>query len=442
MEVFDENSTELIAELRQQKRDELNAQNYPENSNHAATYKQTTNYLINLVQREYLINDEEINELVYSINDRLTACNPSIKPIKKILIKRDGFLNASSYGEGTISLNIGLIAAVESEEELAFIVAHEIAHYHLDHLRSRIEKFTNRASSKTVMRRINKIPEGNMTLEDLQFVQAWFNNMLLNSRESELQADSLALVMFRNCEYSNEFGLDALTRLKSVYHPPNPLKRNLFDEFIFDEYPFKKRWLNTKRVKRSGSLLTHLLNNDSIETHPDIDIRIERIANKKSTAPASESTISQSISKRSQLELISSFYKNGLYDFGIHTALQLKAATTSTSEIDFYISRMLYEITLAINDNRLPVYVRNSTFQYPPETRALNNFFYNLTVAEASEISYLYTKKNFDPENPNHYRVLFKTHELTNRLSQNKSLKREFKKRFPKENIAKYPEKD
>ena len=291
MEVFDENSTDLIAELRQQKRDELNEQNYPENSNHAATYRQTTNYLINLVQQKYLINDTEINELVYAINDRLAACNPSIKPIKKILIKRDGFLNAASYGEGTISLNIGLIASVESEEELAFIIAHEIAHYHLDHLRGRIEKYINRSSSKTVMRRINKIPEGNMTLEDLQFVQSWFNNLLLNSRESELEADSLALAMFNNCGYSSEFGLEALTRLKSIYHPPNPLKRNLFDEFIFDEYPFKKRWLNTQRVKRSGNFLTHLLNNDSIKTHPDIDLRIDRIASEKSTARTTQSNI-------------------------------------------------------------------------------------------------------------------------------------------------------
>ncbi|MEO9871368.1 hypothetical protein [Ekhidna sp.] len=102
---------------------------------------------------------------------------------------------------------------------------------------------------------------------------------------------------------------------------------------------------------------------------------------------------------------------------------------------------MLYEIALAKNDKRLPVYVRNNTYQYPDETRALNNFFYNLSIAEAAEISYLFAKKNFDRKNSAHYKLLYKIHQLTNRLAQNKELKKEFRKTFPEENITRYPDK-
>ncbi|MEO9484234.1 MAG: SprT-like domain-containing protein [Ekhidna sp.] len=440
MKLFNEDSKELIAELRKQKRDELVSQNYPDGSGHESIYRQTTNYLIYLVLNEYLINDEEINQLVYSLYHKMAACNPTIKPVKKILIERDGLLNAASYGEGTIILNIGLIASAQSEEELAFILAHEMAHYHLEHLKQRIENHIDRNSYRPVMKRLKKIPEGNMTLEDLQFVQSWFTNFFKNSRGNELQADSLAMEMFYNCGFSKVGGLQVLEELKSVYQAPYPLNRNLFDEFIFDELPFKKRWLNTKKEQQTDNIFNHLLNSDSISTHPDVDLRLEQLRAFKNPIEVASTPLPQSLIDRSKLELINSFYKYELYDFGVHTALQLKQISDSISDIDFHISRMMYEIALAKNDEILPKYVKRNTKSYPDETRALNNFLYNLTASEAAEISYLFATKNFDPSNPNHYRILYRIHELTNRLDKNKQLKKDFKKNFPKESITKYPD--
>ena len=204
MVLHDEKSTDLISELRKQKREELKAQNYPPDSDHGATYRQLTNYLIRLVNKEHLVNDKEINELVYAINDRLVASNPEIRKIKKILIHRNGFQNAASYGEGTITLNLGLIACAKSEEELAFTIAHEIAHYHLDHLRDNIQRFVSKKSTAHVMKRIRKIPTGNISVEDLEFVQSWFGYLLNHSQESELEADVIAMRMMKNCGYKDE----------------------------------------------------------------------------------------------------------------------------------------------------------------------------------------------------------------------------------------------
>ena len=229
MVLHDEKSTDLISELRKQKREELKAQNYPPDSDHGATYRQLTNYLIRLVNKEHLVNDKEINELVYAINDRLVASNPEIRKIKKILIHRNGFQNAASYGEGTITLNLGLIACAKSEEELAFTIAHEIAHYHLDHLRDNIQRFVSKKSTAHVMKRIRKIPTGNISVEDLEFVQSWFGYLLNHSQESELEADVIAMRMMKNCGYSNEAGEESLRRLEIAYIPTYPLKKDLFE---------------------------------------------------------------------------------------------------------------------------------------------------------------------------------------------------------------------
>lgn len=50
-----------------------------------------------------------------------------------LLIQSNSTVNACCYPNGTIVLNTGLLAALHSEDELVAILAHEIAHFILDH---------------------------------------------------------------------------------------------------------------------------------------------------------------------------------------------------------------------------------------------------------------------------------------------------------------------
>ena len=50
-----------------------------------------------------------------------------------LLIQENPSINACCYPNGTIVLNTGLLAVLHSEDELAAILAHEIAHFILDH---------------------------------------------------------------------------------------------------------------------------------------------------------------------------------------------------------------------------------------------------------------------------------------------------------------------
>jgi Zn-dependent protease with chaperone function len=50
-----------------------------------------------------------------------------------LLILKNPTINACTYPNGTIVLNTGLLASLHSEDELVAILAHEIAHFVLDH---------------------------------------------------------------------------------------------------------------------------------------------------------------------------------------------------------------------------------------------------------------------------------------------------------------------
>lgn len=88
---------------------------------------------------------------------------------------------AFTINDGTIFVNIACLAQLSSEVELAFLMAHEYAHYQLEHgKRSFVKKFENK-KRKT-------------SLKELQQLNAF-------SQKNEMASDNLAMVMGTNAGY-------------------------------------------------------------------------------------------------------------------------------------------------------------------------------------------------------------------------------------------------
>lgn len=439
----DTNSSELLYELQKNKREEIK-ENREENETHLFIYRETIKQLRDYILNKHLLKNDSLDQWIGAIHDSLIDTNPNVKAANKILISRNGLSNAVSYAEGTIIVHLGLLSRIRSEGELAFILAHEMAHYHLGHHLQNVNEFTNKGEMSQIVSRLKKIPSGKMTMEDLQYVQSWFNYMFMNSREQELEADSLALEMVKAAGYGFETVTNALDHLKNIYEPVNPLETKLFDGFIFEEIPFKRRWLQPKRVAYNKSIVENLVNNDSLHSHPDLSKRIDSLTPfSGGSNPAHTSFFQKQFDQRLQFEMISGFEFYRRYDLAIHVALQLRDLYPKySSYLDFKIGRALHDIALAKNDGRMEFFVSPFTDLYQNESKALNHFFYNLTVAELAEISYLYNTKNFDEANPDHYRVRIANCQLTKRLKELKKFKKEFHNRFPKEKISKYSDTD
>ena len=92
------------------------------------------------------LSDDYLESYIYSlcskiapekfIDGRVTNIN--------VLIKRSLDVNAGTYPNGTIVITTGLLSQLHSEDELVAILAHEIAHYVLDHSIININKATTR----------------------------------------------------------------------------------------------------------------------------------------------------------------------------------------------------------------------------------------------------------------------------------------------------------
>jgi predicted Zn-dependent protease len=190
-----------------------------------------------------IIDDPVIADYVSKIGNRIVAGLE--KPLFNYhfyVIKTDPY-NAFAIPAGYIFINSGLLMAMDDEDELAGILAHEIAHVNARHISQKIER-----SKKIGWARMAGMVAGALmgiagAGDAAQAVTrgsagAAQTAELAYSRENEMQADELGLDYLKNAGYSGEGLLRILKKMRS------------------------KQWFDSKQVP------TYLM------THPAVDDRI------------------------------------------------------------------------------------------------------------------------------------------------------------------------
>jgi len=74
------------------------------------------------------IDDEVVNEYVTRVGDNLVSYSVTPKKQSKFIVTSDWTPDAMTAGGDRIYITCGMLEQVESEDELAGILAHEIAH--------------------------------------------------------------------------------------------------------------------------------------------------------------------------------------------------------------------------------------------------------------------------------------------------------------------------
>ena len=93
-----------------------------------------SNYQIDRLLRSgnALVNDEVTN-YVNEVADGLLKEDQTLRKKLKIYTLKSSVVNAYSYDKGYVFINIGLLAQLESEAQLAFVLSHEICHFTKQH---------------------------------------------------------------------------------------------------------------------------------------------------------------------------------------------------------------------------------------------------------------------------------------------------------------------
>lgn len=439
---MDKASNDLIADLKKQTVYELKHIKTKKPQALERIYKSRLNMLLRLVEQQKIIRDDSLEHFVASIMNNIVSSNHIDHKPGKVLIVRETAVNALCYGEGTILITLGLLSKIVNEGQLAFTLAHELAHFEMDHVKNNILVSLEEEVNPLLKSEIENLNKGEITEEGLDRIKTWMYSIGQFSRNNELKADSLGLKYFKEAGYPEYEAISLLALLDSAQVPKYKLGNSLFQPLNFTRYPFQSSWLKPRlsiyAKRRFNNFIVPI---DSLRSHPEYKLRKSALNNYHydlSQYPV-ELDISYFTSV-ADFELIEAAYQAKEFDRCLHFALQLKSVYPKNSYINTIIGRILTTICeTKMEGLALSTYVNPFTENYPPELRTVNNFLYNLMAQEIGEIAFnfLNQQDNFDNNNEESYFLLWKICKLTQRTSVKEKVKESYLVKFPKGIFAK-----
>jgi hypothetical protein len=209
-------------------------------------------------------------EYLNKIKSKLLEEYPKIDKLIRVYVTEDPSLNAFATVNNNIYVNIGLLARLENEAQLAFILSHEILHIVDAHIINGTLKLSREAKV------YNK---SNVGIDDNLFELRRHEV----SREHETQADLLGFELYLKQKYDALEGVTALQLLEKAndFTIDFQMNQGLFYLSSVDEYDAMVKNYRDHDEKRNEDI-------DSIEfmTHPLLSVRIDQMAEIMKTIPA------------------------------------------------------------------------------------------------------------------------------------------------------------
>lgn len=257
-----EKYTQQLDKLQQQK---IKEKRYEKKAKKEFTLKNSFDMKDYLFSGRIIFNDP-ISLYINKVADEILKTEPDLKGKVKFLTIRSADVNAFATHEGLIFVNEGMIAQLENEAQLAFVLCHELVHYKKNHVMNSYVEGVKIARGKTEYKSVS---------DDNKF---YAKNRY--SRELETEADIDGFEIFLKTKYSAKPLSNFFDVLQYCYLP-------------FDDIVFEKNFLETSTFKLPNTYFLDIIkgitvtdgDNDEKSTHPSIKNRRAYIAEKIKRQP-------------------------------------------------------------------------------------------------------------------------------------------------------------
>lgn len=225
-----------------------------------------------LKQKGYVIDDPLLSRYLSDIGESLlSSLDVRFRDYHFFLVK-DGSVNAFAAPGGYIGVNIGLIALTRTEDELASVLAHEIAHVELMHSMQMIEKAknVNLAGMISILAAIlvgSQNPEAGGAI--LYTGAAGSAQAMINfTRANEYEADRVGIELLKESNYNPAAMASFMQLLQQQeqsgalsnieYLRTHPISSNRVAEIRSRLLNLPKRPYKTRRYQQFKNYLFHL----------------------------------------------------------------------------------------------------------------------------------------------------------------------------------------
>lgn len=349
------------------------------------------------IDQNVIVYDSPLNVYLEELTTTIQKANVEIPKNLSILVSREYKANASNRGEGTIVVNNYLLNALGHEDQLVYILCHEMAHQTLDHVLESVKSYVKANNSedlKSKTKALKKQKYKQKTTAENLLKQIAYQNSAEN-RKKEIEADSLGYIFYSRLNRDPQQVARALEKLRDSDKEPDSLTVKDYAK-IFESFGLttKEKWFKMERFDLYHYQKSNKFNTDSLRTHPNCDVRIEHLtaidpeikAPKSALTSAPSTAFSQwqysAIYQNIQNEYFLKHYGNSLYE-------ALKLYKSKPDELlKKWIGlnfKKLYEAKKAYELNRYVSQVNVS--KYTDSYNLFSTFIFNLDLADLETIN-------------------------------------------------------
>jgi len=302
--------------------------------------------------------NDEISDYVIKITQNLLDLEPSLKGKIHVYVSKSPRVNAFAFPDGTIIINLGLIAVMENESQLASTIAHELMHVKKKHMLNERKRLAN--IEKQELNVYN--PDGH-TYRSLSL-----------SRDAELEADAGAASLLFASKYN---AMEMAKSLEKLKLDSTGLNTNL-EEFFKNEYfNVDTNWINNKAINKKLKSLKNKREisgifsrpDDIYLTHPEVDKRIIAISeilksmNYSYTETVSNNADFSKIRLMARFEIAHNAFQNGYYPFAIFQSIQLLEEFPENKFLKINIMKSLYWLSFYKEVGQLDKVLKRDLYQ-------------------------------------------------------------------------------
>ena len=260
-----------------------------------------SNYMLyNILTSGYVLYNEEVSNYVSEVFRNVRE-GSGLGTEARVYVIKSSVSNAFATNQGIIFVTTGLLAQLENEAQLAYILGHEVTHFerkHSIHQYVDNDRYSNRKRNYR-----------NKHYDD------YIAQMSDYSKKLELEADSVAFTILNNSVYDLKASLSVFDVLQ-------------FSHLPFDEIGFPKALFESENFTLPRALYLDTANtinfdddyDDANSSHPNIRKRkdaiqkmLSEIAYKKGKVFVNEASAFHRVQKKCRNEVLRLLLRNGHY---------------------------------------------------------------------------------------------------------------------------------
>jgi beta-barrel assembly-enhancing protease len=363
--------------------DSNSAKNKREKKKRNEFYLRSNFELDELLRSGSVLYNDYVSNYVKTVFIKIVDSAKIDKKNLSVFIVNSPIVNAFAADNGTIIVTMGLIARLDNEAQLAFILCHELSHIRKSHS---MNVFINASKEKDAFKEINS--------------NEFYLKTSHYSRSKEIEADIEGVKLYTKLGYSlSEINSTfEILRLSTIAQQIKGFDNSIFN---VNEMQWPKNYY-LDNVGEIDSLFNTTHNNDSLSSHPNILTRKDTIKKYIADLSVDEGKLFcvskdefLNAKKTARFEICRLNLLEQEYFTAIYNAYALQEDSSQSKYLSKIIGKAFYSIAIYYH-NGLKKDIYHKKEKQQGEEKKISHFFKMLNAKEALNlaIQYNWTLKN------------------------------------------------